>query len=330
MKKSQAPKSNYDVRCNLDGFGVTFPYYSKQWNKWTLEVSSRDKLALGVFHNNDWIYSISSKEKDQVKDYVFRLGVTLKSNRFESESEIYDKDLHWEIIEFTKTISLDQIPIEKLKIFGDELEYHNYSQFVQTHVPEQYAKACQRLDRFYSKNPVEPKYHYDREYCKDLEFLEFDETACNWNGPFTQDGKKGCVVFHSGVNQYRSIASFSEKDFNLLTNFSSYDLPYNMYDKYKHWDSNTSYQEKLDVFNSLSGIDKQLIFDKLSQRFKAEDEFSLSCYPYRVVLQGNDDTSYTRGFDSQEEVDQELQYLRRMQPLNMIYDVYWRGYIFTN
>jgi len=43
-----------------------------------------------------------------------------------------------------------------------------------------------------------------------------------------------------------------------------------------------------------------------------------------------DDCSYSKWFATQKEMDDEMKYLRKMQPLDFYIDIHHRGYIFTN
>ena len=52
--------------------------------------------------------------------------------------------------------------------------------------------------------------------------------------------------------------------------------------------------------------------------------------PFSIYICGNDDCSYTRYFSTHEEVDIELNYLRKMQPLDFYKDIRDRQYHFTN
>jgi hypothetical protein len=65
-------------------------------------------------------------------------------------------------------------------------------------------------------------------------------------------------------------------------------------------------------------------------RNELNEEAKLYTYPFRLHLSGNDDLSYSKGFNSKQSMEEELKYLRKMQPLDMWLDVQDREYIFTN
>jgi hypothetical protein len=52
--------------------------------------------------------------------------------------------------------------------------------------------------------------------------------------------------------------------------------------------------------------------------------------PYQIHISGNDDTSYSKYFATEEEREAELNYLLMMQPLHFEKDIVDRGYLFTN
>lgn len=51
---------------------------------------------------------------------------------------------------------------------------------------------------------------------------------------------------------------------------------------------------------------------------------------WRVLVQGQDDFSWTKWFVTKAEAEIEVRYLRIMQPLQLEADLLWRGYEFTN
>ncbi len=65
-------------------------------------------------------------------------------------------------------------------------------------------------------------------------------------------------------------------------------------------------------------------------RSELNEEAKIYTYPFRLHLSGNDDLSYSKGFNSKESMENELKYLRKMQPLDMWLDIVDRKYMFTN
>jgi hypothetical protein len=51
---------------------------------------------------------------------------------------------------------------------------------------------------------------------------------------------------------------------------------------------------------------------------------------FYVKLSGNDDDSWTKYFDTEEDAQEEVYRLRRSQPINKEFDVKQNGYEFTN
>jgi len=156
------------------------------------------------------------------------------------------------------------------------------------------------------------------------EFLEFDETADRWAGPFNNGQKKGCYINVILDDEYKKP---NIKDFSITSNLHNYTLPRKLYNKIELYGK--SEEEKKDILSNLSTEDFISTIKKVSTSM-IDDESILYKLPYRIHLSGNDDCSYSKGFYTVEEMNKEVQRLRNNQPLNFDLDIDDFNYIFTN
>ena len=70
--------------------------------------------------------------------------------------------------------------------------------------------------------------------------------------------------------------------------------------------------------------------DQYAQELENVSYALLWYYNFRLFLYGTDNCSFSKGFNTIEELNVELDTLTKLQPLNMKLDVYDRGYIYTN
>lgn len=292
------------------------------------DYDSYDPDNLGVFFYKERIL-FGWKKDFGIRSYKFKLRLEKRSldlNGFDQPSEE---------IEFIHTMNLKDLPIEIWETdFLEEGERYVvervlWEQFVKEVAPDQYKLAEERLRRKLSKKKApNPIIYTASDWCKGYEFLEFNEdSASSWGGPFEQDGKKGACV-SIVKKEPKSLSTHKVEEswnyFNLPPVYRS--LNPQLEDIYLY---ECSTEEKVRLFNELPlDVQVEVIID--FYRIYASRHCIEENLPFKLRLCGNDDTSYTKYFISEEDLQKELEYLRRMQPLDMRRDIYKRGYHFTN
>lgn len=273
---------------------------------------------------------------DEIKSYSFAVELEFAKNRID---RLLKEDILIEPIsgtytgnlkEFERTYTLPKFIRDK----GDDGKRKGFDwfKFLEKVCPEKLEFAKIRLLRK-RDNKVTPIVIYNEGgngFLENNEFLEFDEnSAFNWAGPFKCNEKLGCIMIY-GENKHKADYPI----FNVKKDHSFYNIPHNTRETLKltandHWKLNSDEKEVL--FNSLSTKDQ---YETAKAFFK-----SANCYlneslahtqPYSIYLTGNDDCSYKKYFSSEEEMNEELNYLRMMQPLNFSIDIRMKDYIFTN
>jgi hypothetical protein len=143
-------------------------------------------------------------------------------------------------------------------------------------------------------------------------FLEFTkDTAYNWGGPIEMNGKLGAEYsFYKRDNKIPEFQFVTNSVFKMSQDFEK-----------------LTYEEKVNKFNALPTEDKYRLLKKQAMNLMEEIDHWL---PYQIHLGGNDDTSYSKYFATEEEREDELNYLLMMQPLHFEKDIIDRGYLFTN
>ena len=299
---------------------------------------------LGVFFYDEQV--LFGWEKDRgVQSYKFVLELSWGSRSLARLIRFDEAEGYVEKISFIYTCDLKnyayshKLPKDKEtdRVWGDtkELIFLDYHKLMLEACPKRLEGAADRIMRFEQTIVPAPIYYSATEWHKSDEFLEFTkESACSWGGPFVQDGKEGaCLSIKKQKKRKYPI-------FNVATNYSYYDLPYHIQKitdgmatgKVKrgdYWMGEVSTKEKVKFFNSLSARDKHSTALEYYNKYWYK-EYIESILPYKIYLCGNDDCSYSKWFATQEEVDKEVEYLRKMQPLCFGRDICQRGYIFTN
>lgn len=210
----------------------------------------------------------------------------------------------------------------------DERLVFDWEKLVSKAIPKTLEKAKERLTRSIKGKIPAPVIYKEKGigFRENNEFLHFtNETAHNWAGPFIMGNKKGCIAIVGDNKHYK------KSDYPILdvaTKHRYYNLPYSIQKTLLHNEHyGFSDEQKAHFFNSLS-VKDQLYTAKAY--YKLDTEWFESCLPYRIYLAGNDDCSYTKWFATSEEMETEMNYLRKMQPLDYMLDIKDRGYIFTN
>lgn len=292
-----------------------------------------DSGKYGVFLNGVQCYE--PEKVDESRTYEFRLFLQLESDNWGSERP------RREDLTFFATVNLSNYVEERTLDWGEigigsskEVEVFNivrYDKIVKEFAKEEFEYLSNRLLRFDELNPRDPVV-YEEEYLNGGEFFEFtEETAPSWGGPVKCKGMKGCVGF------------VKEKESEIATM-----KPINIQQDWRYWRLPQSFRnERKDLTDSLiyhmSGEERE----KLFLTFPVAIQFAIAKetlknwseqnfiwlqekLPFRLMLCGNDDTSYSKYFATKEKLEEELNYLRAMQPLDIVLDVYQRGYEFTN
>jgi hypothetical protein len=270
---------------------------------------------------------------DKIQSYSFKVQLFFTN---EDRMRILDGTNYFETIKGIYTGNLKEFEHEIdvqpfLKYKKNKQLCFDWFTFLNKHFSQEFELAKTRLLRK-KKNTV-PKIIFYKEsgegFRENKEFLEFDESAFNWAGPFETGEKKGCIVDY-GQNKQKT----SYPILNVKTDHSFYHLPDKTRQKLgksanDHW--KLTPKEKKELFNSLSVKDQ---YETARNYFKQKngylEEMLAQTQPFRIYLAGNDDYSYTKWFSTEEEMNEELRYLRLMQPLNFFLDIAERGYIFTN
>jgi len=283
---------------------------------------------LGVFLYNSKVYS-PEEDMNGRRTYKIILKAT-KNGKITVDQMLGKEEIIYEDIQFIATLDLQDYTktIKRRKSFEnpekEDVKMIDYEKIVNEFGTD-LEEVERRIDRRIAKKSKEQVLFNC--YMGEREFLEFNDTAYAWGGPFSNeiDGKEvlGCAVSLEYKNEYFKRIDNEENSFlNKVEDYCVYGEREGMDDLYQK-----NIEEKKAIIGKLSG--KQLIETyKKTMFFDRED--MLSFYEYHIYLAGNDDCSYTKGFHTEEEVKEELEYLRMMQPLDFYIDIQGRDYIFTN
>jgi len=321
--------------------------------KVTVDIDDYLNAGRGIWLYNDLIYEYQYKDYfDHPYTFNFKaqiLGYTTLSyrkyldntfnSRIEDISYLHGRKHNYEFLQtnlsIIDTFNLQDWLIEEKIDDGDDSRVDivfDKNRFMKERHKDLYDNICKRYERYFNSKNVEPVLNTNS-YLPGLEFLEFtDESAYHWSGPFIQNDKQGCIVkiVHYDDPQYHdySYCDFRKNWMNSYFHDNEIDKKLTLiYGKNYANDCYGNDGLQIKEFNDLTNIQKNKIarhcvhFDKL-YIFELKD--------YKVYLAGNDDCSYSFYCDTKEEAEQELIYLRKMQPLDFTYDILDRGYVFTN
>ena len=186
------------------------------------------------------------------------------------------------------------------------------------------ARANMRFLVFWRDSPEPVIYPGKTLIGEDTEFLQFhSDDTWMWAPPLTYEGKKGCVAkIKESTREFEP-----QKSLNVINRTSGFDLPIDGDPREK---ANTYYRmdddTKLSLLMTLPATKRnQVLITALHSMINSLKEST----PWRLILSGDDDVSWTKFFDTEEEAQEELKYLRSIQPLYRS-DVVGRNYIFTN
>lgn len=152
------------------------------------------------------------------------------------------------------------------------------------------------------------------------EFILTDKNT-SFYGNYELDSKQGCLMKFGKNPHYKPLESF-----NVNLGIYYHNLPY-----LKNIDGNSFYEltpnEKLELVKSLG---EQVFINTFHKSFPSKQSLEESHLQFKIRLSGNNDDSWTRYFETEEQMMQELYRLRRCQPINKLIDVQNNGYYFTN
>ncbi len=293
-----------------------------------IDLDEFDSDSLGTFFYNERI--LFGWEKDfGVRSYRFKLKLITKKDWLK-DRDLNDIYSPFEKLEFIHTCNLKDFVKEE--IFEPGTTKHDlydgeegvpyihkefdYEKLIQEAASEQYQFIKDRLTRkVFSKVPKPVIFTGHRG-----EFLEVDQFT-SFAGNFEQDGKEGCCMDFGSTKETKDPFEWAIK-----TGWYTYDLPHKIRVETYGW----SDQQKIEFFEKLSLEDKHTTAFSAVKRFLDLDQEWRGYFPYRIYLYGTDDTSYSKWFFTEEEMMKEVNWLRKMQPLNLVRDLLDRGFMFTN
>lgn len=301
-------------------------------HKFYISAYNGEPDHLGIFLYNEPVFFLSLHENHKgTHDFRFKLEYTIldyddpkmHGNPSEKLDFVYKCDLKDFIITEVfqpGTLKHDLHDGEEGKpVYHD---YFNYKKLVTTAVPELYDYVKDRLKRkLYGAIP-EPVIFTARDWGKGSEFLQVDEFT-SFAGNFEQNDKEGCCM-DFGPNPYLSNPNFN---WTIDSDWQYHDLP-TKFEKREVY-SWPNKEKKKEYFYSLPLEVQRDLGIKTAKRYIQFEE-EPRYFPYRIYLYGTDDSSYSKWFIKEEDMMEEVRYLRKMQPLNLMRDLLDRGFVFTN
>jgi len=270
-------------------------------------------------------YLINNKGKQGIYFYgskIYSFDVPDQLASYEFVLFLKDNEGNVEPITFIDTLNLRNLPTKQIKL-RKFLDTDNpiktivdWDTFVQQTQPELYKYHKKRLLRKAAK-VIPSKKEIVVPWLSEEDKLDFLEFTNNHAFSFELESKYGAAACISSSQ----IFGYSNYPFDLAPLeevWRDVDLPYGF--TYK------STRDKVIDFNNFP-LNIQL---ELAKRYINSIKHSEKYLPYQVYLAGTDDFSYSKYFCTLEEAEQELDYLRMMQPLDVKLDILDRGYLFTN
>ncbi len=251
-----------------------------------------------------------------------------------------EETLVYERINFIHTCDLKnyEVKMPPTKFREEGYSDFNWEKLVKEACPELLDYAEERLKRKHSNKIVEKTEFpgMGTNFYGKGEFLEFTEKSAScWAGPFELNNKRGASL---NVRKYELKKEI--KIVNPTTDYSFYDLPTDIQNdltqKHKVHAANIVYgwtkDEKLAFFNELTDNQRYSTVKRFYsiRNSYLDEQLKQDFLPFKIYMCGTDDCSYSNWFGTEEEVNKELEYLRKMQPLDFTKDIRDRGYIFTN
>lgn len=297
---------------------------------------------LGIFSNGNRIF-FNHKENLGINNYTFIFRISIEDKE---EFTNIKNPLNYEIIKFDYRCNLNNFKKHWTLPKWMQVDDREDRKKVSFDCEKLMAKACPdllnylqfRLDKKQS-NEIPPRVASTNSWPGlSYEFLQFTaETACNWGGPIRQDDDEGACL----KVKIKEQLDIQFPIIDVKKQFRYYQCPTNLKQKLD------SIAKEKDIINGdhymfpMTPEEKEILFNTFSRKeqhdiFKAvmtshiDRESIERILPYSIYICGNDDCSYSKWFATEEEVNDELYYLRKMQPLDFNRDIIDRDYIFTN
>jgi hypothetical protein len=269
----------------------------------------------GIEFYGEQIYSPGGHIELRSYKFHLKLGAFLTFDEADnlSESIFPARNKYFEPIECEDIIVYDTIKLTDLSTKDGSFSIKKIKSFLLARHKKEYRDAQKRLNRKLCGAIPEPVIH-----SKDNEltvyFLEFTkESADYWSGPYEFNNKVGACYM------------LREKD---LTGYGPIHLKDSFYNR--EVDSyDWSQEEKNHYFDCLSLREQHEHAKYVLKSCITPEQFE-ERLPYKIFMYGNDDTSYSKYFATEEERQKEIEYLLKMQPLCMTKDIFAREYVFTN
>lgn len=206
--------------------------------------------------------------------------------------------------------------------YRDELDYGNAEPFFKKFFPQStiISDIKAKADKWVSNEVVEPLIYVD-EYNSNSEFLEVDDNT-DFYGCFNHNSKRGCHLYYSANKNVTQINSL-----HFHIEVSSYDIP-DKFTPYGQEFHNKFYTfSDLDKLKYLKSKEDECLFTTIRTAINDyADKFDSRFLPYYICLYGNDDYSVSKFFMTEEAMNNEINRLRRCQPLNYQMDILSQGY----
>lgn len=290
-------------------------------------------LGIFLYHESVFYFNLHDNHKG-LHDFQFKLKYSyelpFRNKKYEEDIDfIYSCNLEDFIV--TETF---QPGSEEHDIYDGEEgipvtnEKFDYEKLLKTAVPELFEYVKNRLKRKISSHVPEPVIYNADDWGRGSEFLRVDEFT-TFAGNFKQDDTEGCCMDFGPVkNQLKS-----NFNWNIRTDWCSYDLPSEIQKQIGEDHSNIVWswtkEQKKEFFDSLP-LDIQHQLGISTAKRYIENELEPRYFPYKIYLYGTDDCSYSKWFVKEEDMLEEVKFLRKMQPISLERDLLNRGFVFTN
>lgn len=308
------------------------------------DYDSKERDPLGIFYRGEHI--LFGWEKDfGPREYHFKFSITLNdTDRVTSYiegskyKELFDFYHYCDLKDYIRYVNNPWAEEDEEKV----MKFFDCEKLVKETQKKKVEHLKTRLRRNYLDVVPEPVIYVADQWHNGDEFLVFtNDSACCWAGPFTQDSKKGACM---SIKKQYDVIPFPVID--VKKQWSYYNAPYATQKRLNEhpdvdgkedgilngdWLTHRMSPEEREVlFDTFLTLEEQHHVYRSYIRWMTDKEAIQHLLPYRIYLCGNDDCSYSKWLATQEQVDEEVKYLRKMQPLDMDRDIYKRDYIFTN
>lgn len=290
---------------------------------------------LGIFLYDEPVYYFNLHDNHKgIHDFRFKLKYSFE---LPFENKKYEEDIDFIYIcnlEYFIVTETFQPGSKEHDIYDGEEgipvtnQKFDYEKLLITAVPELFEYVKNRLKRKISLDIPKPVIYTADDWGQGSEFIQVDEFT-TFAGNFEQNGAEGCCMDFGPVDEQLN----PWFDWNIRTDWTSYDLPFEIQKQIGEDCSNIVYtwtkDQKKDFFNSLP-LDVQRNLGILTAKRYIENESEPRYFPYRIYLYGTDDSSYSKWFVKEEDMMEDVKYLRKMQPISLERDVLEKGFVFTN